>query len=76
MKMLLLGVLLVASTVVLAGGDKNRQAAPDSWYGETNKDDTERTLVVKCPAGTTADSVEASPDDQGVVIVVECNYTK
>ena len=42
--------------------------------GASNTDETERALMVKCPAGTSADSVEAVPDEEGMVIVVECNY--
>jgi hypothetical protein len=61
----------------MANGDSNRQGAPDSnWLGVSNTDDKERTLMVKCPVGTTADAIEALPDQEGVVIVVECNYSE
>jgi hypothetical protein len=77
MKTLFAIVLLVVSTAAMAGGGSNRQGAPDdSWLGDTNTDDKQRALIVKCPEGTTADTVEALPDQDGVVIVVECNYTQ
>lgn len=67
-------LLLVAAATAFAGGDTNRKGAPgDSWSGTSNTDDYQRSLVVKCPAGTTPGSVEALPDEQGVVMVVECN---
>jgi hypothetical protein len=77
-KALFVAALLVVSSAAMAGGgDQNRQGAPDdNWQGVSNTDDTERALTVKCPSGTTADSVEALPDQEGVVIVVECNYVK
>jgi hypothetical protein len=75
MKAIFAVALLVVSAVAMAGGDTKRQGAPqDSWQGASNTDDTERALMVKCPAGTSADSVEAVPDEEGMVIVVECNY--
>lgn len=75
MKAILAATLLVVSAVVMAGGDTKRQGAPaDSWQGASNTDETERALMVKCPAGTSADTVEALPDEEGMVIVVECNY--
>ncbi|MCU0835047.1 MAG: hypothetical protein MUC77_11560 [Chromatiaceae bacterium] len=67
-------LLLVATATAFAGGDTKRTGAPDdSWGGTTNTDDYQRSLIVKCPAGTTPGSVEALPDEQGVVMVVECN---
>lgn len=66
---------MVAAATAFAGGDTKRQAAPDeSWDGGTNTGDYQRSLVVKCPAGTTPGGVEALPDEEGVVMVVECNY--
>lgn len=77
MKALFVAALLVVSTAAIAGGDQNRRGAPgDNWQGASNTDDRERALTVKCPSGTTADSIEALPDQEGVVIVVECNYPK
>ena len=75
MKAIFAAALLVVSAVAMASGDTKRQGAPDdSWQGVSNTDETERALMVKCPAGTSADSVEAVPDEEGMVIVVECNY--
>jgi hypothetical protein len=75
MKAIFAAALLVVSAVAMAGGDAKRQGAPqDSWQGVSNTEETERALMVKCPAGTSADSVEAVPDEEGMVIVVECNY--
>ncbi|MFY9974967.1 MAG: hypothetical protein WAK53_11965 [Chromatiaceae bacterium] len=75
MKAIFAAALLVVSAAAMAGGDTKRQGAPEeSWLGVSNTDDTERSLMVKCPAGTSADSVEALPDEEGMVIVVECNY--
>jgi hypothetical protein len=68
--------LLVFSTAAFAGGNTEKRGAPDeTWLGDSNTDEYQRSLVVKCPADTTPGSVEAIPDDQGTVIVVECNYT-
>lgn len=75
MKALFAVALLVLSAAAMAGGDTKRQAAPgDTWQGDANTDDKERTLIVKCPEGTTADAVQALPDEEGVVMVVDCNY--
>ena len=77
MKAFFAAALLVVSAVAMAGGDTKRQGAPqDAWQSVSNTDETERALMVKCPTGTTADSVEALPDEEGMVIVVECNYAQ
>jgi hypothetical protein len=77
MKTLFAVVLLVVSAAALAGGDANKKGSPgDTWLGDANTDDKQRALIVKCPEGTTADAVEALPDQDGVVMVVECNYTQ
>ncbi len=75
MKALFATVLLIVSAAVMAGGDSNKKGAPaDTWLGDANTDERERTLIVKCPEGTSADAVQALPDEEGVVMVVECNY--
>jgi hypothetical protein len=51
-------------------------ARDETWLGDANTDESERTLIVKCPDGTSADAVQALPDEEGVVMVVECNYPK
>ena len=67
--------LLVFSVAAFAGGDANKKGAPgDTWLGDSNDDEYGRSLVVKCPVNTTAGSVEAMPDESGVVMIVECNY--
>jgi len=75
MKAFFAAALLFVSAAAMAGGDANKKGAPDdTWLGDPNTEETERTLTVRCPSGTTADSVEAVPDDEGVLMVVECNY--
>lgn len=75
MKAVLVAVLLAMCTTAVAGGGTRRQGAPeDSWLGTANTDDKQRSLLVKCPEGTTADTVEVQPDDQGAVVIVECNF--
>ena len=75
MKTLFVVTLLIVSSVAMASGNNERKGAPEpSWLGESNTEEMERMLTVKCPSGTTADSVEALPDEEGVVMVVECNY--
>lgn len=77
MKAFFAAALLIVSAVAVAGGDTKRQAAPeDTWQGDPNTDERARELVVKCPSGTAADAVEAVPDDEGTLIVVECNYLR
>lgn len=74
-KALITIALFVFATGAIAGGDSNRKGAPDdNWLGDSNTDDTQRTLVVKCPENTTPGGVEFLPDEEGAVIVVECNY--
>lgn len=75
MKALFATALLIMSAAAIAGGDTQKKGAPDdTWLGDPNTDETQRTLIVRCPSGTTADSVEALPDEGGVLMVVECNY--
>ena len=77
MKSVLIAALLVASTVAFAGGDANKKGAPgDTWQGTSNTDDTQRSLIVKCPVDTLPTAVSSEPDVQGQVIVVECTYTE
>ena len=69
--------LLVFSVTAFAGGDANKKGAPDdTWLGDSNDDEYARSLVVKCPVNTTAGSVEAVPDEDGVVMIIECNYNE
>jgi hypothetical protein len=76
-RVLVSAALLVFATASFAGGDTQRKGAPDeTWDGDANTDDYQRSLVVKCPAYTTPGAIEALPDEEGVVIVVECNYEK
>lgn len=76
MKAILVATLLVFSMAAVAGGNNERQGAPEgNWPGDPNMDDVARTLTVKCPVDTMADSIEAVSDDEGVAIVIECNYT-
>jgi hypothetical protein len=75
MKALFAVVLLVVSSVAMAGGDANTKGKPvDTWQGDPNTDEKVRALIVKCPEGTSADAVQAVPDEEGVVMVVECNF--
>ncbi|MFZ0790322.1 MAG: hypothetical protein WAM94_11965 [Chromatiaceae bacterium] len=77
MKSILIAALFVVSTVALAGGDSNRTGAPgDNWQGTSNTDETQRSLIVKCPVDTLPTAVSSEPDVQGQVIVVECTYTE
>lgn len=72
---LIVAALVVFSATAIAGGDTKRQGAPeDSWTGDSNTDDKQRSLLIKCPEDTAAETVEVLPDDEGAVIVVECNY--
>lgn len=74
-KLLTTLAILVFATASFAGGDNNRKGAPeDNWLGDSNTDDTQRALIVKCPENTTPGGVEFLPDEEGAVIVVECNY--
>ncbi|SDX49114.1 hypothetical protein [Thiocapsa roseopersicina] len=74
-KLLISIMLFVFATASIAGGDNNRKGAPeDNWLGDSNTDDTQRALVVKCPENTTPGAVDFLPDEEGAVIVVECNY--
>ena len=53
MKSVLIAALFLASTAALAGGQTKLLGAPDdTWQGTSNKDDTQRTLVVTCPEDT------------------------
>jgi hypothetical protein len=61
----------------LAGGQTKLLGAPDdTWQGSSNKEDTQRRLVVTCPEDTAPARVALEPDAQGAVIVVECDYTE
>jgi hypothetical protein len=76
-RVLVSAALFVFATASFAGGDANHKGNPgDTWLGDANTDDHQRSLVVKCPAYTTPGAIEALPDEEGVVIVVECNYEK
>ncbi len=77
MKSLLIATLLVISTVALAGGDQRTQGIPaGTGFGDSNEGDTQRSLLVKCPEGTTLDSVETQPDPEGAVVTIECNWAE
>jgi hypothetical protein len=77
MKSVLIAALFLASTAALAGGQTKLLGAPDdTWQGTSNKDDTQRTLVVTCPEDTAPARVALEPDAQGAVVVVECDYTE
>jgi hypothetical protein len=70
-------VLLVFATAASAGGNTQKKGAPDgTWLGDSNTDENQRSLVVKCPTDTTPAGVEVLPDERGMVIVVECDFTE
>jgi hypothetical protein len=60
----------------MAKGNQEQKAIPGDEPGTV--EETERTLVVKCPSGTTAASVEAEQDydSDSVLMILECKYPK
>ncbi|MGE5155312.1 MAG: hypothetical protein ACM3ST_15040 [Bdellovibrio bacteriovorus] len=74
MKTFLAVALVILSSAAMAkgGGDQNQKGLPGDDPGTV--EETGRALQVKCPSGTVAAGVEAVPDEEGVVMIVECNY--
>jgi hypothetical protein len=66
--------LVIISSAAMAKGNQEQKAIPGDEPGTVKE--TERTLQVKCPSGTIAAGVEAVPDEEGVLMIVECNYPK
>jgi hypothetical protein len=65
-------VILSSAAMAEGGGDRNQKALPGDDPGTV--DETARMLQVKCPSGTIAAGVEAVQDEEGVLMIVECNY--
>ena len=64
--------LVILSSAAMAKGDQNQKALPSDDPGTV--EETARMLQVKCPSGTIAAGVEAVQDEEGVLMIVECNY--
>jgi hypothetical protein len=65
-------VILSSAAMAKGGGDQNQKALPGGDPGTV--DETARMLQVKCPSDTIAAGVEAVQDEEGVLMIVECNY--